>query len=374
MRILFAGGGTGGHFYPIVAVYRKLIQIFENEHIVDAKLYYIGPNEFGREILLRDGIQVIEIVSGKWRRYAAFQNIIDIFKVVFGSIRALFVLFPIMPDVIFSKGGYGSIPAVIAAIVYRIPLIIHDSDSKIGLSNRFASRFAKRIALSFASAGVFFPKDAPIAITGNPIRDIVLSGSKEAAREEFSIFSQRPVVLVMGGSQGAEPINHALLGVLKELTQEFEVLHQTGKENFTDVKGEASVVLSKEALQFYHPIGFFDERVLRSAYTVSDIIVSRAGAGSIFEIAAVGKASILIPLKNSAQEHQKQNAYEYAEHGAAVIIQEGNLTPSVLFNEIKKLIENKELQQAMAERAKQFAKPDAAEVIAREILKLGSHR
>ncbi len=373
MRILFTGGGTGGHFYPIVAIYRKIKEIVEQEQLLDAKMYYIGPDDFGMETLRKDQIEVVRIVSGKWRRYASFQNVIDIFKIIAGTVKAFFVLFRIMPDVIFSKGGYGSIPVVLVSAVYRIPLIVHESDSRPGLVNSFAARFADRVAISFDSARKYLPQKSAIALVGNPIRDAVLGGSRDAAQEEFAIFSSRPVVVIIGGSQGSQPINQAVIGVIRELATDFEILHQTGKENFEAVSGEASVILSKEERTYYHPIAFFDERNIRNAYAIADVVVSRAGAASIFEIAAVGKPAILIPLKGSAQEHQRENAYEYAEHGAADIIEEDNLTPSVLLNEIRKLAVDQERRKLMSERALQFAKPDAAEVIAREIFKIGIH-
>lgn len=373
MRILFTGGGTGGHFYPIVAVSRELKKIIEEERILGMKMYYIGPDDFGHDILKKDEIDVRVVISGKMRRYASLRNIIDFFKVIGGTVQAFFVLFSIMPDVIFSKGGYGSLPVVIVSFFYGIPLIIHESDSRPGIVNRVASLFADRVAISFESSIPFFFSKKKIALTGNPIRKNVLGGSKEAGQEEFSIFSRRPVILIMGGSQGSEIINKTLMGALRELTKSFEIIHQTGRENFEGVSGEASVILNQEEKTYYHPVAFFDDRMLRSVYAVADICVSRAGSASIFEIAAAGKPSILIPLKNSAQEHQKQNAYEYSQYGAAAIIEEDNLIPSVFLNEIRKLLNDKERLALMTDRAKKFSKPDSAEVIAREVMKLGIH-
>lgn len=374
MRILFTGGGTGGHFYPIIAVIREIKKIVEDERIIGAQLYYVGPDDFGEDILKKEGVTFIHIMSGKWRRYASALNIFDIGKIILGTIKAFFVIFPIMPDVVFSKGGYGSIPAAVVAIIYRIPLIIHESDSRPGVVNRLTARFADRIAISFKSAEGFFPKTSKVAFVGNPIRTNVIGGSREAAEEEFSVFSKKPVIVILGGSQGSQPINAVVLGVIRELVKDFEIIHQTGKKNFTDVSGEASVILTKEERAYYHPVAYFDDRTMRSVYAVADVIVSRAGAASIFEIAAAGKPSILIPLKGSAQEHQKQNAYEYAEHGAAHVIEEDNLTPSVFLNEIRKLVADEPRLTQMAERARHFAKVDAATVIAREVLALGVHK
>lgn len=374
MRILFTGGGTGGHFYPIIAIIREIKKIVEEERLVGAHLYYVGPDDFGEELLKKEEVRFIHIMSGKWRRYVSVLNIIDIFKIVLGTVKALWVFFSVMPDIIFSKGGYGSIPAITVAILYGIPLVVHESDSVPGLVNRISARFADRVAISFQTAEKYFPNKTKIAFTGIPIRLNLLGGSREAAEEEFSVFSERPVILIMGGSQGSALINKMVIGVIRELARDFEIIHQTGKEKYQNVAGETSVALTKEERGFYHPVGYFDDRTLRSAYAIADIVVSRAGATIIFEIAAAGKPAILIPLKNSAQEHQKQNAYEYAERGAANVIEEDNLTPSVFLNEIRKLSADEARRREMAERARHFAKTDAAAVIAREILKLGTHK
>ena len=373
MRILFTGGGTGGHFYPIVAIVRETKRIIEEERLLNSTLYYIGPNDFGHEILKKEGVETIEIVSGKWRRYISAKNFFDIFKIIAGVVKAFFVLFTMMPDVVFSKGGYGSIPVVCVAIIYRIPLIIHESDSVLGIVNSIASRFANRVAVSFESTVKLFPKKKSVGLVGYPVRRQILGGNRDVANEEFSIFTKRLVVLVIGGSQGSEILNSTVISAIKELTQEFEIIHQTGEVLFQDTKGEVGVILSRENLVFYHPYAFFNDRALRNAYATADIIISRAGAGSIFEIAAIGKPAILIPLKNSAQEHQKKNAYEYANCGAATVIEEENLTPNVFLNEIRKLASDESRRKTMSERAALFAKVNAAEVIAKEILKMGLH-
>lgn len=374
MRILFTGGGTGGHFYPIIAVIREIKKIVEEERLLSANLYYVGPDDFGEELLKKEKVRFIRIMSGKWRRYASVLNLLDILKIIGGTIKAFFVLFSVMPDVVFSKGGYGSIPALVVSILYGVPLIVHESDSVPGIINRVSARFADRVAISFQTAEKYLPKKARIALTGNPIRLNLLGGSREAAEEGFSVFSKRLVILILGGSQGSRPINQTVLETIRELVRDFEIIHQTGKNNYTDVSGEASVILTKAEYAYYHPVGYFDDSMTRSAYALADIIVSRAGAASIFEIAASGKPSILIPLKNSAQEHQKQNAYEYAGYGAANVIEEDNLTPSVFLNEILKLVGDSTRRAEMTEHARHFAKTDAAIVIAREILELGAHK
>lgn len=372
MRILFTGGGTGGHFFPILAVIRELKQIAEDERILNLKIFYMGPGDFGGDYLRQEGVIMVPIKSGKIRNYFSFQNFLDVFRIVIGIGQAIWNTYLIMPDVVFSKGGYGALPCVIAAVIFRLPLIIHESDAIPGRVNKFSARFAKRIGVAFVSAAIFFPKEKT-ALVGIPVRKRILGGSLSEAKENFDIFSNLPIIGFSGASQGSEKINDVVLGVLKELTAEFEILHQTGAKNYTNVKGEAGVILEFTNKDRYHPFGFMNETESRDFYLVSDLIVSRAGASSIFETAVWGKPSILIPLKIATQDHQRKNAYEYANTGAATIIEEVNLTPHILFAEINKILGNPELMKKMKEAAQKFSRIDSAELIAREILKMGLH-
>ncbi|MEK9195594.1 MAG: UDP-N-acetylglucosamine--N-acetylmuramyl-(pentapeptide) pyrophosphoryl-undecaprenol N-acetylglucosamine transferase [Patescibacteria group bacterium] len=372
MRILFTGGGTGGHFFPVIAVVRELKRIAEEAQIIDLELFYMGPDDFGKEIIAEEELLFLYVGTGKIRRYASILNITDVFKTFFGILKGIWKIFLVMPDAVFSKGGYGAIPAVVGAIIFRIPLIIHESDCIPGQVNRLSGRFAMRIGVAFSGAAQFFPKEKT-AIVGIPIRKRILGGNPSHAKESLSIFSDLPVVGVIGASQGSQRINEALLGVLKDLTEEFEIIHQTGEKNFEAAKGEGSVTLEFAHKERYHPVGFFDEQGMREFYAASDIIVSRAGASSIFELAAWAKPAILVPLLNSAQEHQIKNAYEYAATGAAQIIEEGNLTPHILLGEIRRLVQNKDMMRRMGEAAQRFSRIDAAEIIARELLRIGLH-
>ncbi len=373
MRLLFTGGGSGGHITPIVAVIRELKQIASREQILDLQFFYAGPeDDFAKNLLREEGVTFVSIASGKLRNYFSLNNFADFFKLVMGIIQALWNLFLIMPDVVFSKGGYGALPSVVAAALYRIPLIIHDSDAEPGKVNSFSARFASRIGIAFPSAANFFPP-AKTALVGVPIRKHIFGGGGEEAKERLSVFSKLPVLGIIGGSQGSQKINEAIIGVLKELANEFEIVHQTGTKNYEEVAGEAKVILEIGKAEHYHPFPFFDEERLRDFYAVADLLIARASATIIFEIAAWGKPSILIPLRNAAQDHQRKNAYGYAVDGAAVVIEETNLSPHILLAEIKKIISNREQMRKMSEAAQRFARINSAEVIAREILKLGIH-
>ena len=203
---------------------------------------------------------------------------------------------------------------------------------------------------------------------GNPIRKELLSGSKAEAKKLFALNSQKPIILILGGSQGAQKINDTILAILPEILAEFELIHQTGDKNVKQVKAEAKVVISQELSKYYHALGFLNEIELREALAIADLVVSRAGSGSIFEMAASHKPSILIPLSISAQNHQVKNAYAYAENGACLVIEEPNFTPRFFLERLKQLFSQPEELRKMREKAKEFSKPQAARIIAKYLV------
>lgn len=375
MTIVFTGGGTAGHIFPIVALAREIKKIYIDP---DLRLFYIGPNdEFVEEVFVKEGIKTKIILAGKLRRYFTlktfFQNIFDIFvKIPLGFLQALFWLFIINPDLVFSKGGYGALPVSLSAWLLLTPIILHESDVKSGLANKILSHFASEIFVSFpVDKTSYFPSNKMIHV-GNPIRTEILAGDKEEAKRIFKLKGSKQVVLVLGGSQGSQRINDIILALLPEILFYFEVIHQTGTNNFEQVKKEASVALysyqDKNIAEYYHIVPFLTEEELKHAYKVSDLIVSRAGSGSIFEIAAVGKPAILIPLPESAQNHQLQNAYTYAEYGGCLVVEEINLTPHFLLEEIKITLSQPEKIKKMGIAARVFSKETAAKVMAEYII------
>lgn len=335
MRILFTGGGTGGHIYPIVAVKQALGQ----EH----DFCYLGPDSFARDVFEKEGIKCKFILAGKLRRYFSLLTFIDLLKIPIGLIQSFWHIFWFMPDAIFSKGGYGSITTVFVSWLYRIPIIIHESDSIPGLANKILARFAKKIIVSFEETKKYFPPQKTILL-GIPIREELLRGNKEEARKIFNLKSNKPVVLIMGGSQGAQKINEVVFNTKPRLLEKCEIIHS--------------------------PFPFLKIEKLKHAYAVSDVIVSRAGATSIAEIAAVGKPSILIPLSNSASNHQTKNAQALAKIGGAIILKEENLTMNMFLDAIFGLIDNPQKARQMSEKAKSFYNPSTSHKIAEEILNL----
>lgn len=367
MKILFTGGGTAGHIFPIVAIVREIRKIHPRS---DFKFFYIGPKDpFATTILSQEGIELKTILAGKIRRYFSFQNIIDIFfRIPIGILQAFFYIFIISPDLIFSKGGYGSLPAVISGWLLLTPIFLHESDVSPGFTNRIASKFAIEIFTAFPIEKIqYFPAQKMISV-GNPIRKEILSGSLKEAKKLFKLTGEKPVILILGGSQGAQIINDKILIILADLLENFEIIHQTGQNNFDQVKAEAEVIINEYIKPYYHPLPFLNDNELSQAYKAADFIISRAGAGSIFEIAAVGKPSILIPLSGSAQNHQIRNAYIFAETGASIVIEETNFSPHFLLERLKYLFsESKKIKQ-MGGKAKEFSRPEAARIIAEYLI------
>lgn len=371
MTIAFTGGGTGGHFYPIIAIAEALTDLVREEHLVALKLYYLAPNSFDEKALFENGISYIHIPAGKMRRYFSLLNVTDSFVTLFGILTALITLYRLYPDVVMSKGGYGSVPTVLAARILRIPIIIHESDAKPGRANLLAAKFATKIAISFESAAAFFPKKVQnrIARTGIPIRKALLRVETEGARQYLGLEQGIPTVLILGGSQGAMKINETVLSALPDLVPIANIIHQTGQAHFKNVESVSKVVLAKSPhKERYHPINYMNEISLQRAAGVADLVVSRAGANSIAEIGLWKKPAILIPIPESISHDQRTNAYSYARTGAAVVLEEENLAPHLLVSEVQRIVNDPTLAKRMGASAQGFTDPDAARLIAHEML------
>lgn len=367
MKIFFTGGGTGGHIFPIIAIAREIKKIFPPGKV---KLYYIGPKDSFSKSLSQEGISPLFVLSGKLRRYlnpiSLLQNVFDIFlKIPLGIIQSFIYVLFFAPDLIFSKGGFGSFPPVIASKLLFVPIFLHESDSVPGLANRILARLATEVFVSFPNTP-YFPKKKMILV-GNPIRTELLEGNSEEAKKFFGLSGTRPVILILGGSQGAQRINDKILEVLPGLLKDFEVIHQCGEKNFESVQAEAKVMVKGDLIKFYHCFPFLNEKELKLAYGVADFIISRAGSGVIFEIAALGKPSILIPLPESAQEHQVRNAYIFAKGGASFVIEEENFTSHFFLERIRYFFEDPKKLEKMRNAAKEFSRPKAARIIAEYI-------
>lgn len=369
MKILFGGGGSGGHFYPIVAVAEALNDLTRERKILEPKLYFAAPDPYDKEVLLANNITFVATAAGKQRRYFSILNFFDVFKTAWGVIRSVLRIFFLYPDVVFAKGGYASFPTLMAARLFRIPVIIHESDAIPGKVNLWAGKFAEKIALAFPEAAEYFPKEKT-AYTGNPVRKAAMLPAREGAYEFLKLQREMPILFVLGGSQGAEALNDCVLDALPRLLQKYQIVHQTGERNLKEVEGRVKIVLGNnfELAERYKAFGYLNDVAMRMAAGAASLVISRAGAGAIFEIASWGVPSIIIPLPESAQDHQTKNAFAYARAGATSVVEQENLTPGLLISEIDRILGNPELARAMGEKARVFARPDAAKIIANALL------
>lgn len=369
MKIVFTGGGTGGHFYPIIAVAQAINALVEEEKLVEARLFYFCTTPYNKQLLFENRIEFRRIAAGKWRRYFSFHNFIDVFKNMSGIVSALWQLYVIYPDIVFSKSGYDSFPTLCASRLLGIPVIIHESDSHPGRVSLWSAKFAKRIAISYPEAGDYFPADKT-SVTGNPIRSELLNPISQGAHEFLRLDSETPVIFVTGGSQGASVLNETILDILPALLPHYQIIHQTGQDNFEEIEKRSQTILADNPWrQRYRLFAELNSSALRMMAGVTDLVVSRAGS-AIFEFAVWGLPAIIVPIPEPISHDQRSNAFTYARSGGAVVIEQVNLTPSVLLSEINRLMGNKDLRRKMSEGAKGFARPDAARSIAEEIVTL----
>lgn len=359
-RVLVTGGGSGGHIYPLLAVVQKLRGI---------DVRYVGAPGSYAPLLENAGIKVSVIVSSKIRRYLSFLNIIDLFKFIIGFKQSLWHLYWQMPDVLFSKGGPGALPVVLAARCYFIPVIIHESDAMPSLTAKISAKFASIIDCAFSAAAQYFPKEKT-EVVGQPVREtILLERDRESAIASFGMNDAAPILLVLGGSQGAEKINEFTLANVEELLDSFQIIHQVGPHLYEQYRREFDFIssgFSDALMRRYYFVPFLEQNIL-DALTAADVVVSRAGAGAIFEAAAKGKPSVLIPLPGSANGHQNANAYEYERAGACVVIEQENLLPHLFVSVIEDILKDAEKLRKMQNAARAFFIPNAADIIANQI-------
>ena len=358
MRVLLIGGGTGGHLYPLLTIAQNIR--FRTQS--DVEFLYLGPtNELSKKILTENGIKTRSVASAKWRRYFSIHNFIDLFKLPIGIIQSLFHVWAFMPDVVFSKGGYGSVGPAIAARLYFIPILIHESDAVPGRANLFLGRLADKVAISFSAARQYF-QEKKVLLTGQPVRNNIREGSREKAKEIFKLKDQKPVLLILGGSQGSSLINEQIALILPELLKTYQIIHQTGMGKLDEVRTVAGELGVKIGHAGYYAYEFIGDEIIH-AYAIADLIISRAGSGTIAEIAAVGKPVILVPLNNSANNHQLHNAHAVASQGGAVVLEEPNFKRKIILNQIANLMSDPELRTNMSKAIGQFYHADAAEKI-----------
>ena len=324
-RIVLTGGGTAGHVTPNIALLPKLKELGYD-------IQYIGSyNGIEKELIEPFGIPYHGISSGKLRRYFSVQNFTDPFRVLKGLGEARKLIRDLKPDVIFSKGGFVSVPVVLAAKQNKVPVIIHESDMTPGLANKLAIPSATKVCCNFPETLEHLPKEKAV-LTGSPIRQELLSGNKIAAMDLCGFSADKPVILVIGGSLGSVAVNNAVRGALPELLRTFQVVHLCGKG-----KLDKSLVGTKGYIQFE-----YIKEELRDIFSLADVVISRAGANAICELLALRKPNLLIPLSaNASRGDQILNARSFERQGFSVVLEEEETTKESLLAAIQKLYANR---------------------------------
>lgn len=363
MRIVLVGGGTGGHFYPLIAV-SEAIREQDKAMGSDSELYYFGPNPYNQAALDSVGVKFIKVPAGKNRvGYGGLSNFFDLFKTIFGVFVAFVKLLIHYPDAVMSKGGYTSVPVVLAAWLLRIPIVVHESDAVPGRANVLAAKFARYIGIAHAEVAEYFDVNK-VANVGMPIRKAIFTSIPDPYTA-LGIPKDRPMILVTGGSSGAERLNDFVLSSLPRLLEKFTVVHQVGDANLDRVTNVAtSLFVDREPLSHYFVFGHLDELGFAAALQAASLVVTRAGSTALFEIAGSGKPAIVVPIPEGTSRDQRSNAYSYARMTGAVVLEEHNLSDDILVAEIMRIIEDPETLRQMSEGARSLTVGNAAYTLA----------
>ena len=354
--IACTGGGTGGHVFPGIAVIEQLKKMDTSHQL---EIVWIGSGkEIERSITARFDVPYYSVPSGKLRRYFSLQNFLDVFRLIAGFFSSLYLLKKLRAEVLFSKGGYVAVAPVLAARLLKIPILTHESDRDPGLATRIAARYADFVLLPYeATLREYYSDQKERAlVTGNPVREELFSGDFAHGRELLNVPPEEPILLVLGGSQGARQINQLLGAILPRLLEKAVVVHQMGELDYRPSDNPRYITTPLFHSEFSH--------ILAAA----DLVISRAGAGTLWESGVLGKASILVPLGGeSSRGDQVRNAELFAQRGGAVVLQGASLTPEVLLHTTERLLLDKQERENMGRSAGELCPSDAAGQIARLI-------
>jgi len=360
MRVMFAGGGTGGHIFPAVAVLQAL-----RERAGDVEALFVLGGSRGSALLGKYDLPWRSIpVRGMPRKSAAALPLFYA-RLALSVILSLLILLRRRPDVVMAVGGYASTPVAFAAYLLRIPVVAAEQNAVAGVATRWNARFAQSVFLSFEESRKGLPARGRMLVTGNPIRNEISQGDRDRACRRWGLDPARRTLLVVGGSQGARAMNAIVREALERWdgAEGVQVLFQTGAADFEAIRESCSRIAA-----LVRPFPFLGE--MGDAYGVADLVVCRAGASTLAEITALGIPSILIPFPWAAEKHQSKNARLLAERGAAVYHEEKDLTAEVLLGEIRGLLEDETRRADMGRKAKAIGRPEAAKEIAEEIFRI----
>jgi UDP-N-acetylglucosamine--N-acetylmuramyl-(pentapeptide) pyrophosphoryl-undecaprenol N-acetylglucosamine transferase len=353
LRLIIAGGGTGGHIFPGLAVGKELLK----RHPASEVLFVTGDRKIEGDILKDAGIRRVSITVEGIKGRGLIKTLRAAAKLPYGFFQSISIIKRFSPDMVLGVGGYSAGPVCLAAWMMGVRTAIHEQNSYPGVTNRLLSRVADRVFVSFRGSGQYFPK-GKVRVTGNPIREPFLNRAKGPEER-----SKRFTILVTGGSQGASAINSVFIAALKMIKEKGldpMIIHQTGQAGFENVvRAYRDNGLEGDIKPFIQD--------MPASYGKADIVIGRAGAGTIFELAALGKPSILIPYPQAADDHQTSNARMLSDAGGARMIPQDELDPDRLAGVLIGFMEDKVALEKMAEQARKAARPDAAKDIVDQI-------
>lgn len=365
MKILIAGGGTGGHVFPGIAVAEELQRVRR-----DVEVVFVGTKRgLEAQAVPEAGFRIRFLLSSGFHRREWWRWPWAVFANAVGVLQAVWIVLTENPKAVLGTGGYVSAPLSLAAKLMGRPLVLQEQNSIPGLANRLLARIADEVHLSFLEARSYFSKRDHLKVTGNPVRAHILSGDRESGLKEFGLQPGRPTVFVFGGSLGASRINEATLDTLRRLKGRVEAqfILQTGRPDYERVKG----VVDAEGLPAV--VLPFVKRI-HMAYAAADLVVCRAGAMTLAEIAVCGLPAVLVPYPYAAHHHQEVNASNLVDRGAAVCIVDSELTGERLAKEVAHLLADRQTLSRMSANARLFARPDAATRLARTLVRLAEGR
>ena len=364
LRVVVTGGGTGGHTYPALTTITTL-----RDRIADPDVLWVGVGGGLEErVAARAGVPFRAIVTGKLRRSPnpreLLQNVLDAFRIPYGVLQAVVTVLRFRPAVVLSTGGYVSVPIGLAAWLCRVPLLMHEQTLSLGLANRILARFATRVLLSHDAVPPGLAAKA--VVTGNPVRAAVLAGDRRKGFAAFGLDPAVPLVLVTGGATGAQQVNKMVTGALAGLLRECQVVHQCGSGDLAAMQQVAGALPPQLAAR-YRVMDFVHDE-LPDLLAAATIVVSRAGAGTVAELTALGKACILVPYPHAAADEQRVTARHLADSGAAIMLDGPTATPEALASAVYGLLADPARRASLSAAAARHGRPDSAAKVVSEIL------
>ncbi len=356
IKVIFAGGKTGGHIFPAIAMATEFKNRFPT-----SRISFVGTEEgLEQKIVPQRGFELLFIRTRGLSRKSYLANIMLGCYLLIGLLQSLRILNRRKPDLVVGTGGYVSFPVVLLSGLKNVPTMIQEQNSYPGISTRFLARFANRVCLSYRDSMGYFPAGEKFKVIGNPVRQDVTGGNREEALRAFELDQDKKTIFVFGGSQGAGSINRVMLECLDSFKPGWQVLWQTGEHDFAQVSRKV-----KESLLKCTVYSFIQD--MGSAYAVADLVICRAGALTLAEITACGKPSVLIPYPFAAADHQRHNAETLQKAGAASVILERELTLEKLTGEILSLLSDESKLSQMAEKSRKLGRPHASERLVDEM-------